>query len=96
MVDDPMPTPSWVPWGNDRSWGLVGCGGVSLGVAVEGGAVGALLAVGTSTAFCGVAVCAVVWSGASGSSVWSARWSNGRSSGWMMSTMSAVMFVGRW
>ena len=50
-----MPTPSWVPWGDDRFWGLVGCGGVLLGVAVEGGAVGALLAVGTSTAFCGVA-----------------------------------------
>ena len=68
-----MPTPSWVPWGNDRSWGLVGCGGVSLGLAVEGGAVGALVVVGTSTAFCGMAVCAVMWSGASGCSVGSAR-----------------------
>ena len=56
--------------------------------------VGALLAVGTSTAFCGVAVWAVGWSVASGSSVWSAWRSSGRSSGLMMSTMSAVMFVG--
>ena len=49
--------------GNDRSWGLVGCGGVLLGVGGKGGGVGVLLAAGTST------VWAVGWSGASGSSV---------------------------
>ena len=48
-----MPTPSWMPWGNDRSWGLVGCGGVLWGVGGKGGVVGALLAVGTSTHFAG-------------------------------------------
>jgi len=64
-----MPTPSWVPWGNDRVWGLVGCGGVLLGVGGKGGGVGVLLAAGTSTVFCGEAVWAVGWSGASGSSV---------------------------
>ena len=42
MVDGPMPTPSWVPWGNARPWGCVGCGGVLLGMTVEGGAVDAL------------------------------------------------------
>ena len=52
---------------------LDACGGVPLGMAVEGGAVGALVAVGTSTAFCGVAVCVIMWSGASGCSVGSAR-----------------------
>ena len=69
MVDGSMPTPSRVPWGNDRFWGLVGCGGMLLGVGGEGGVVVVLLAVGTSMALCGVAVWAVGWSGASGSSV---------------------------
>ena len=40
-----------------------------LGVGGEGGVVGVLLVVGTSMALCGVAVWAVGWSGASGSSV---------------------------
>jgi hypothetical protein len=69
MVDGPMPTPSWVPCGNDRFWGWVGYGGMLLGVGGEGGVVGVLLAVGTALVLCGVAVWVVGWSRASGSSV---------------------------
>ena len=56
MVDGPMPTPSWVPCGNVRFWGWVGCVGMLLGVGGGGGVVGVLLTVSTALVLCGVAV----------------------------------------
>ena len=92
-----MPTPSWVPWGISRPGGLGGCGSGVSGVVAAGGA--EVLDVGLSG---GVGVGPVVggqfrvswWVDGSGVSVRPAAWSSGMSSGWMMRTISAVMWVG--
>ena len=66
MVDGPMPTPSWVPWGKSRVWGRGGCGGVQLGVAADGGAAGVL-----SACWSGAAGMVLAVAGQSGVSGWS-------------------------
>ena len=93
-----MPNPSWVPWGNSRPCGRGGCGSGVSGVVAAGGAE-EVLEVGQSGS---VGVGPVVggqfrvswWVGGSGVSGGSVAWSSGMSSGWMMRTISAVMWVG--
>ena len=87
MVEGPIPTPSWVPWGNARSWGGGGCGVMLVRLKAGVGAwdrgwlgdVSGVFVVGS----------VVVLRGAGG-------WVSGRSEGWIMLTISTVMVGGSW